>query len=245
MKLFQILESTETRTKATNDVDSSIDDLLNPTADNPIAKQETKNKSVSHKVANKERTRSRMSNVDVGDEGHAHMANLSANVGDIEDDYEYGEQVTTPGTIPAVIQSAMAKTGDTEFEIDWHQVRNLPGYMQQGIRMMGKQIFATVTDTPIDQIQVLANLNGKGPNSTEEIMALGGWLKQNAIQDRKFDMNFSEMMPGYNAEVAVFNSNNATFMLVKDFAGQYVYSWPGGRGTQLGKDKSLDSLEVK
>lgn len=33
-------------------------------------------------------------------------------------------------------------------------------------------------------------------------------------------------MPGYTADVVVYTTSDMTFMLVKDFAGKYVYAWP-------------------
>lgn len=263
MKLFEIInEAKKVKTDTQTDTDS-VQDMFNRRDDATFndqdskqiskpSKQRTASPSVQNKRRTKLQTQQAMGNADIGDEGRAHLANMqdmefsddeyatddAAFDGAHAIDYDGVEpRVTTPDTLPAVMNKALAQTGEG-MELEWNQVNNLPGYMQQGIRMLGRQIFATQTNTPIEDIQVLANLNDQGPNSKKEILAFGGWLKHNAIKDNQFDMDFEAIMPGYKAEVAVYSSNNATFMLVQDAMGQYVYAWPGGRNINIGHDSN-------
>lgn len=67
-----------------------------------------------------------------------------------------------------------------------------------------------------------------------EINAVASWLKQNAIRDMEGEIQFSEIFEGYEAEVKLYNAVGYSFLLVKDFMGNYIYSWPGGRGVHLG-----------
>lgn len=137
-----------------------------------------------------------------------------------------------PQNLPAVINKSIAKLKGIEPE--WHMVKHLPGYLQEPIRAIGREVFAPFTKTPIEQIQVLADLQGQGPNHKTEINAVASWLKQNAIRDMEGEVQFTEIFEGYEAEVKMYNAVGYSFLLVKDFMGNYIYSWPGGRGVQLG-----------
>lgn len=139
-----------------------------------------------------------------------------------------------PTTMPARISQEIAAKGSVEPE--WHAVRNLPGYMKSAIRAMGRQVFSTFTSTPIEDIEVIANLNGSGPNEDREINAVAGWLKQNAERHTDGEMKFQRAIPDYDANFAMYKSDGQTFLLVKDFAGKYIYSWSSAdeHGTERG-----------
>ena len=126
-------------------------------------------------------------------------------------------------TLPAVINKSVAtKTG---IDVEWHQVKHLPGYLASGIRKLGRQVLAAYTTTPIEEIQVLANIKGSGPNSEEEMKAVGKWLLQNGTRKREDELNFDQVLPGYAAKVVVYNYKSFDFMVVKDFVGTYIYSY--------------------
>ena len=137
-------------------------------------------------------------------------------------------EVLTPEDLPTMISSAMTKAGEVVPE--WHMVKNLPGYMQQAIRKLGKMVFAQYTRTPIEKIQVLANLQGNGPNSEREMTAIANWAVENGTQATIGEIDFS-VMPGYKADVAVYNVEGSQLMIVKDAFGQYVYAWPEADST--------------
>ena len=48
-------------------------------------------------------------------------------------------------------------------------------------------------------------------------------------------MNFEKTMPGYEAEVIIYDAEGSTFMLVKDAMGDYIYSWPDRKRLTEGK----------
>lgn len=136
-----------------------------------------------------------------------------------------GTEVKAPSTALATINTAIAKAGEVEPE--WHQVRHLPGYMQRPIRAMGRQVFREITTTPIENIQVLADLGNSGnPNTARELNAVAGWLKTHGERDTDGEIKFQRSIPDYEAEFFIYKARGTTFMLVKDFAGQYIYSWP-------------------
>jgi len=129
-----------------------------------------------------------------------------------------------PTTMPAVISREIAAAQGVEPE--WHAVRHLPGYMANAIRAMGRQVFSTFTRTPIEDIEVIANLGGQGPNETRELNAVAGWLRKNAERHTDGEMNFRQSIPDYDAEFVMYKAEGRSFLLVSDFAGKYIYSWP-------------------
>lgn len=158
-------------------------------------------------------------------------------------DLEYGRpEPETPGTdvatietMPDVINKEIAKHAPVEPE--WHQVKHLPGYLASAIRAMGRQVFSVFTNTRIEDIQVIANLSGQGPNSEREMNAVSGWLKDNGVRDTDGEMNFQRSIPDYGAEFQVYNAEKFTFMIVKDEYGNYVYSWPTKDNKTFANDK--------
>lgn len=142
-----------------------------------------------------------------------------------------GQQPITPDNVPAVITNAL-KTNSSELgdissiNPTWHQVKNLPGYMSKQIRVLGRETFKPFTTTPIEDITVIANLGGQGPNSNREIQAVANWLKENGQQIDDASMDYAATMPGYTAETISYTASGVRFLLVLDQMGQYIYAWP-------------------
>lgn len=126
--------------------------------------------------------------------------------------------------LPAVLANALKVAGMQNPK--WHMVRNLPGYMSAGIRAIGRQVFRPFTSTEIEDIQVIANVNGSGPNTSAELNAVANFLVKFGTKNSDAAMHFHDRIPGYSAEMKVFTFANYTFLVVKDHAGQYIYSWP-------------------
>lgn len=145
-------------------------------------------------------------------------------VGAVPEPKTPGTELATIENMPSIINKEIAEQSPVEPE--WHQVKNLPGYLQSGIRAMGRQVFGTYTNTPLEDIQVLANVGGQGPNSKREINAVASWLKDNAERDTQGEMDFSKSIPDYGAQFSIFKHEGYTFMVVQDFAGKYIYVWP-------------------
>ncbi len=133
-------------------------------------------------------------------------------------------------TMPAMLNKKMAKEGMVELE--WHQVKHLPGYMMSAVRAIGRAVFAPFTDTPIENIQVVADL-GSGPNSAKELDAALNWLHKHARRDTEAEMWFEDVIPDYDAKIICYKASGFTFLAVKDFAGNYIYSWPTTDEKQL------------
>jgi predicted chitinase len=126
--------------------------------------------------------------------------------------------------LPAVAGQALRVAGVQSPE--FHQVANLPGNMAAQIRQLGRALFGSLTMTPTNRIYMIANLGGQGPNSTQEVSAVANFLKQRGEDRGPGEIDFDAIMPGYRAETRMFTAAGIRWMLVKDFAGQYIYSWP-------------------
>lgn len=153
-----------------------------------------------------------------------------------EIDMRYDLMVPTPTDLPKVINTALKAAGKEDPK--WHMVRNLPGYMSQGIRAIGRQVFSPFTTTRIEDIQVIANIGG-GPNTKKEIDAVASFLVKFGTKINDASMEFQERIPGYRAEMKVYTFANYTFLIVKDHAGEYIYSWPSTDNKKPMADKSL------
>ena len=126
--------------------------------------------------------------------------------------------------LPAVAGQAIQAAGMQNPE--FHQVANLPGNMSDMIRQLGKSLFGALTVTPTKRIYVVANLGGQGPNTSQEVNAVAGFLKKEGKDLGPGDVDFDNVMPGYKADTHMFSAAGIRWMLVKDFAGQYIYCWP-------------------
>ena len=160
------------------------------------------------------------------------MADLLSRMRDIEgdeDDAGYPEPETTNAlvtttTLPTIASQALDAGG---FVVPtWHQVANLPGNMSRAIRTLGKQLFGSMTRTPTDEIYVIANLGGMGPNSTREVNAVADWIRNNGTDLGDGNIDFETSIPGYRADIRMFDAAGIRWLLVRDEFGQYIYVWP-------------------
>ena len=144
-------------------------------------------------------------------------------------DQENAIVARTARDVPAVISSAMRVAGVEMPE--WHTVNNLPGYQQQPIRGMGRQIFRMFTRTPLEQIQTIANVDGQGPNTDAEMRAVANWLMQNADDLGEVHLDHGQAIPGYRPDVKEYSINGVRFHVVRDLMGQYIYAYPDADAT--------------
>jgi hypothetical protein len=162
-----------------------------------------------------------------------------ANLGGDEADSAMGTSETTPENLPAVISTAISASGDSKLNPEWHMVKNLPNYqMKAGIRQLGKMLFGSFTDTPIDEIQVLSTLS----NPETDVKAMAHWITRNGVRDDVSEIDFSQIIPGYKADIQLWSVSGFQFMICKDQFGFYLYGWPGGRGVHLGNDAPMKEL---
>ena len=125
----------------------------------------------------------------------------------------------------------------------WRQIRNLPLYVLNNMRTMGRLIFGRLTDTPIEDIYVISPLFG---DSDRNVRSMIEWLERHGEKVRDFrPYDFSNVMPGYNAKQVLFNVDEWQFLTVRDAHGLYVYAWKNDRGLHeaMNEDREESSTE--
>jgi hypothetical protein len=143
--------------------------------------------------------------------------------------------------LPAVAGQQLQAAGVQNPE--FHKVSNLPGNIQRAIRSLGKQLFRSMTLTPTDNIWMIANLGGRGPNTPAEVNAVAGWVRKNGEDLGPGDIDFDTSIPGYNADIHQYTAGGIRWLLVRDEFGTYIYSWPetdsveNANTRELGQDR--------
>lgn len=163
------------------------------------------------------------------------MRDLLSRMRDIEADpddpgYPEPEDANLPAirvdtdNLPAVAGRNLAAAGVENPE--FHQVANLPGNMQRAIRTLGRQLFRSFTRTDTNDIWMIGNLNGQGPNTRQEVNAVANWARENGEDIGTGDIDFDTTIPGYQAQIHQYSAGGIRWLLVRDEFGDYIYSWP-------------------
>jgi hypothetical protein len=154
---------------------------------------------------------------------------------DPEDDIDSDITTHTPNTtgaipvkpkienLPAIISKELTLHG-TEINPEFTMVKHLPGYMQGSIRVFGREVMKTFAPgTPLEKIQVIATIGGL--NSKEELTAVAGYLKNHGIKNDTLSGKIVDMLPGgYSPDIRVYDALGYRWLIVKDFAGIYIYA---------------------
>ena len=143
-------------------------------------------------------------------------------------------QVNTQN-LPAIAGQALQAAGLQYPE--FHQVARLPGNMADFIRQLGKTLFGSMTATPTDKIYMIGNVNGQGPNTTAEVQAVAAYLKNHGQ-----DLGPGEKLFDW-AQTHLFTADGIRWLLVKDFAGQYIYAWPEADSRDMSAQKRLKEAD--
>lgn len=147
----------------------------------------------------------------------------------------------TPDHVPATISRAIAMTDPHAINPTWHAVSNLPGNMSRAILTLGKALFRAFTKTPTEEIVMIGNVGGQGPNSTREVNSVANWVRKNGYEVDDANIDFGQTIPGYSAQVKHYTANGIRFKIVKDQFGDYIYAWPEhdslNQAAQIGNDE--------
>jgi hypothetical protein len=242
--------ASKVKTKAAPDMSAfsriNVDQPLARTkpAEAPSHRASTADKEL--RTASKAQTAKATANISLNKMAH----DLMANIKDIPGDDEVPaprppstELVIKPAAVPAHIRNALKAAGVQD--PDFHLVSSLPGNIQSGIRQLGKALFKSFTSTTVDNISMIGNLGGQGPNSTAEVNAVAGYLKQHGEDLGPGNINFDNIMPGYEAKIHNYEAEGIHYMLVKDTFGNYIYTWPARDSVGHGTVKKLDNSSTK
>ena len=220
-----ITEARKTKTQTQNTADDLFRERPNYELD---ATRPTRD--VELKRASRNQTKQETSNIRLDQ----HSANLLSQLdqsGLRDDRYPDDIPPRRPGTEIATRNTDIAtRSNDLSTEMgepNWHRIENLPGYMKSAIRAMGRQVFAPLTNTDIEDIDVIANVMGSGPNSDTELKLVGSYLRQNGTRDTEAELDFNRtVLQGYKADIQIWTAADKEYLTVKDHAGHYIYSWP-------------------
>ena len=185
--------------------------------DKPLAQQQAQASRLSQAVAQADMSRAPAINT------AALPAWAMDDDDDVDNDYADPEP-QTPGTDLAVqSKDAVAQGWQNP---DWMTIKQLPGYMQQGIRALGKTVFGSLTSTPLSKVSILANLQGGGPSEERELNAVAHHARATAQEPRDLSMQFGEVIPGYEPDATLYVGEEDTYLIVQDEMGKYIYHWP-------------------
>ena len=185
-QLFEADKKKPTQTKLGDEV--NMDDIFSTPKFNAPSRSQQQQRNVTKQQAGREGTRQAVSGVRMDPRSNELLGQLDQS--GLEDDRPMrtrqvaGEpEPRPPGTDVAVRGQEVARRGQevsTESpEPNWHKIEDLPGYMKSAVRVIGRQVFSPLTNTDIEDIDVIANLNGSGPNTDEEIRQVGAYLRRN------------------------------------------------------------------
>ena len=226
-----------TKTKTYNPLDD-MDDVLNPRQDDLPAtiggsdddEIAADDQPMNLPTASRDTTQSRMRNMNPADTMRDFINRANPDVAAManaepEMSPETDIAVRTANDVPAVINNALRASGLQSPE--WHKIRNLPGMNDQTVRALGRGMMGTMTSTPVEDIKVIADLNGQGPNTRAEVNSVANWLKNNAEDLGEVTVSHGQAMaPGYDPKAHNFRKNGILFHVVKDQGGNYIYTWP-------------------
>lgn len=236
--------------------DVDLDRLVQPQTDQPIDVR--RDNPITDRVASRDVTSQRMRNVVANDDIMSKLRSIDHTAtdeitdtqarqnadGDVTDGYR--PEPIKPNMLPKVITKDLQAAGVVTPE--WHMVKNLPGYLSSPIRSIGRAVFKPFTRTPIEEVQVLANLLGNGPNKQQEMNAVAQYLVTHGKRDRDAELVFHDKIPDYGAEIKVVRHGGVTYLIVQDFAGHYIYAWPSDHEYQKVSnipDLTKESVEPK
>lgn len=230
MKLLELFENKKPKPLATKTKTAGMDSMMGnsmfnddafrpKTAQSP-AKRREQSVALGRATASAERPANMPS---------VNTAALPADAYDDDfDDFDFGfdpeDEPTTPGTMPAEINKGVQGAGESS--PDWYTIDQLPGYMERGIRAVGRQVFKTFTSTPLKDINMLVNLQGNGPTEKQELNAVADFARRKATSDSDLSMHFGEVIPGYEPDAHIYTTKDDTYLVVRDEMGDYIYSWP-------------------
>ena len=237
MKTFKdYLYEAETKTKTKSKIKLGPD--LDAPTDHPIANKEPEKKTPEPEAP--AIRKSSQANTQAKTSGLAtpRMGDLLSRMRDIEGDADdddwagFDEPDTTTDVttnvntenLPAVAGQKLKAAGVQEPE--FHKVSNLPGNMSRAIRTLGKHLFRSMTSTPTDDIWMVANLGGRGPNSPAEVNSVASWVRKNGKDLGPGDIDFDTSIPDYRADIHQYSAGGIRWLLVQDEFGNYIYSWP-------------------
>lgn len=259
MKLSELTEAKPTKTMDPTELDwdTMFDEPVSKgelaTATKPAAVGKAKDRAELPKLkqASAQATKKAMGKVELTPDAAQKLGSLNIPDAALAAEPDLPTAGATPVTadnVPAILSHELARVGSEvgdpqTVHPEWHQVKNLPGYMSKQIRVLGRETFKPYTTTPIEDVTVIANLGGQGPNTDREVNAVAAWLKTNGEEVDSAEMDYGQTMPGYTAHTVSYTASGVRFLVVKDMMGKYIYAWPEQDSVkQVGHEPEMKQL---
>ena len=150
----------------------------------------------------------------------------------------------TPDNLPVVIQQSLRAHGDPDidqtFDPEWHQVKNLPGYLQGAIRQVARSVFREFTTTPIENINMLCDML----NPPADVRKMAELIARYGVAETDPTFDWHEHMPAYSqiagptAETRLYRCAGYQFVIMRDTGGNYIYGWPADDGRIVNQNQA-------
>lgn len=173
-----------------------------------------------------------------------------------------------PNTLPAVLATSIfdyqreARIPRRAADVRWLTVYDLPNYLREGIRALGRAIFqnfgcfeehervaAELGEDALGSVKILANINGQGPSRGVELDTVATWIRQNGVPVEATELRLPGTIPGYAPRVILCATDDETFLMVDERRADgapadalYIYSWRGGRRYYLADANRTERL---
>lgn len=160
-----------------------------------------------------------------------------------------------PQTLPALLGALPAHLDRT---IEWHNVRNVPGYFVNIIRALGRSTLRSFpcfaeherkeraggVGDPLATVGILAHFEGVGSpqnfSEKRELDLMADWIRKNGSIVEATQLEFPGAFPGYRPQIVLAVTADESFLLVNEKRAEgapvdaiYVYRWKGGAGPYL------------
>lgn len=158
-----------------------------------------------------------------------------------------------PENLPAVLRTTIfdpnRRTDVPPRDPQWLQIYQLPRYLQEGIRTLGRSIFDTFPcfatqrrvaaeqgQDALGSVHALVNLQGGGPSLPSDLDRVATWIRAHGTPVDAAQLEIPEVLPGYRPRVVLAATEDRSYLMVDERRtegapgdNQYIYSWAGGR----------------
>ena len=240
MKYREIREEpkTKTKTKTKTRTKSPLDlNLQRATSQGELTKYEPKSKTAAKakvdtksvskaKTATMQPTLDPTSSADIMRSFMNKTANITDPV-DVDQTHGYDDPETTTTTLPAVISRDVALD---QYNINWHDVKNLPGYAMQQIRGAFRPLFKNILGSELEEVTVATSIDPE--NSKKNMKRLIGYIAKHGKKLDDFNLEAFDIDPKQYkiTKALVYNLGGTAFFIIEErMMGEknyYIYAGP-------------------
>lgn len=150
-----------------------------------------------------------------------------------------GKEVYKPGTTVANLNTALVDIAN-DIDLNWHEIKNLPGYAIEQIRGAFRPLFNEFMDAELENIKVVTTLDGS--IDKDDLRSFMGYLGTHGTKYDDFDLEAFGIDPEmYKVEKAyLYYLNGFNFLLMQEklmgMRNWYIYAGPAKYKPELEGD---------